>query len=33
MEKRYSDYLDEITAGELYEGLLAYGMYSYGFSK
>lgn len=28
MEKRYSDYLDEITAGELYEGLLAYGMFA-----
>lgn len=28
MEKKYSDYMDEITAEELYEGLLAYGMFA-----
>lgn len=28
MEKKYSGYLDEITAEELYEGLLGYGMFA-----
>lgn len=28
MEKKYSEYLDEITAEELYEGLLAHGMFA-----
>lgn len=28
MSKRYTDYLDEITADELYEGLLAYGLFT-----
>ena len=28
MSKRYTDYLDEITADELYEGLLAYGFFA-----
>lgn len=28
MEKKYSDYLEEITADELYEGLLGYGMFA-----
>ena len=28
MSKRYTDYLDEITADELYEGLLAHGLFT-----
>lgn len=28
MEKKYCDYLDEISADELYEGLLGYGMFA-----
>jgi len=28
MEKKYTEYLDEITADELYEGLLGYGMFA-----
>lgn len=28
MSKRYSDYMNEITADELYEGLLAYGLFN-----
>ena len=28
MEKKYASYLDEITADELYEGLLGYGMFA-----
>ena len=28
MDKKYSEYLDEITANELYEGLLGYGMFA-----
>ena len=28
MEKKYVDYMDEITANELYEGLLGYGMFA-----
>ena len=28
MEKKYGDYMDEITANELYEGLLGYGMFA-----
>lgn len=28
MEKKYSEYMDEITADELYEGLLGYGMFA-----
>lgn len=28
MEKKYGEYLDEITANELYEGLLGYGMFA-----
>ena len=28
MSKRYTDYLDEITADELYEGLLAFGLFT-----
>lgn len=28
MEKKYSDFMDEITEDELYEGLLGYGMFA-----
>ncbi len=28
MSKRYIEYLEEITANELYEGLLAYGLFT-----
>lgn len=28
MDKKYSEYMDEITANELYEGLLGYGMFA-----
>ena len=28
MEKKYANFLDEITADELYEGLLGYGMFA-----
>ena len=28
MEKKYSEFMDEITANELYEGLLGYGMFA-----
>ena len=28
MEKKYSDYMDEITSDDLYEGLLGYGMFA-----
>lgn len=28
MEKKYCDFIDEITADELYEGLLGYGMFA-----
>ena len=28
MEKKYAQYLDEIIADELYEGLLGYGMFA-----
>ena len=28
MEKKYTDFMDEISSGELYEGLLAYGFFA-----
>ena len=28
MEKKYCEFLEEITADELYEGLLGYGMFA-----
>ena len=28
MEKKYSEYMDEITSNDLYEGLLGYGMFA-----
>ena len=28
MEKKYAEYLDEISSDELYEGLLGYGMFA-----
>ena len=28
MDKKYSEFMDEITADELYEGLLGYGMFA-----
>ena len=28
MEKKYTDYLEEITCDELYEGLLGYGVFA-----
>ena len=28
MEKKYTDYMDELSADELYEGLLAYGFFT-----
>ena len=35
MPKSYSDFMDEITADELLEGLLGYGLFSeiYGFGR
>ena len=28
MEKKYTDFMDEISSDELYEGLLAYGLFA-----